>query len=149
MPERVIVKQNANYEVDILASDPQNPEGESLILVDTVYDLTPYTMLLASLGTCTTILVHSYAQNHRYDVDEVEVRLAYEETDGSDEIVVFVDVRGDGLSEADRLRLIQISEHCSIHKVLDRGVPIQWHAFDATAEHDHEQHDHSHPDHEA
>lgn len=149
MPERVVVRQNRQYEVDILASDPANPESESLQLVDTVYDFSPYTMLLASLGTCTTILIHSYAENHRYPVDEAEVRLAYVEGDDGDEITVFVDVRGEGLSEADRKRLIQISSHCSIHKVLDKGIPIQWHAFDAAEHdaahghgHDHEEHEH-------
>ena len=153
MPERVVVRQNRRHEVDILASDPANPDSEHMHLVDSVYDFTPFTMLLASLGTCTTILIHSYAQNHRYPVEEAEVRLAFvEDDDGDDEIVVFVDVRGEGLSESDRQRLIQISSHCSVHKILDKGIPIQWHAFDAAAhdahhgtphEHD-EQHDHEH-----
>ncbi|SRR5690606_19246702 len=151
MPERVIVRQNRQYEVDILVSDPANPESESMQLVDSVYDFSPFTMMLASLGTCTTILIHSYAKNHRYPVEEAEVRLAYVEGGGDDEIVVFVDVRGEGLSETDRQRLIQISSHCSIHKILDKGIPIQWNAFDAAAhdaahgaahDHDHEQHEH-------
>lgn len=146
MAERLIVRQNKQMEVDILASNPANPDAPELVLVEDIYDFTPYTLLLASLGTCTTILIHSYAQNHNYPVDEAEVRMAYQETeDGKDEIVVFVDVKGKGLSDGDRTHLIRVSEHCSIHKVLDKGVPIHWGDYQAALA-EHEKHHHHHAD---
>ena len=46
--------------------------------VDHILALAPYGMLLTSLGTCTAIVLHTYAQHHGMDLREVELRLAYE-----------------------------------------------------------------------
>lgn len=147
MAERLIVRQNRQMEVEILTDNPLNPDSPELVHVQDIYDLTPFTLLLASLGTCTTILIHSYAQNHRYPVDEAEVRMTFQEGEGGkDEIVTFVDVRGKGLSEEDRQHLIRISERCAIHKVLDKGIPIHWFDYQAALA-EHEQHHHA-DDHE-
>src|SRR5690554_1164101 len=143
MAERLIVRQNRQMEVEILTDNPLNLDSPELVHIQDIYDLTPFTLLLASLGTCTTILIYSYAQNHHYPVDEAEVRMTFREGEGGqDEIVVFVDVRGKGLEEEDRQHLIRISEHCSIHKLLDKGVPIHWFDYQAALA-EHEKHHHA------
>lgn len=127
MTERVVVRQNAQYEVDLFATDPRDVEGVEVVPVENLYDLTPYTMLLTSLGTCTTILLHSYAENHNIPLEEAEVRLTYQELEtGTEGIVVFVGFGGDELTETQRQRLFQVSEHCSIHKLLHDGMQIEW-----------------------
>jgi len=78
MAENVIVRQDSNYETEILGPDPHDPESQKLHSVRIIYDLTPYGMLLASLGSCTAVLLNSYAQNHGLDLQGVELRLRYE-----------------------------------------------------------------------
>lgn len=75
MSEKVIVRQNSKFETEFFASDPESGKQHH---VDHVNDLTPYGMLLASLGTCTTVLLHTYAKNHGIKLDEAEITLRYE-----------------------------------------------------------------------
>jgi uncharacterized OsmC-like protein len=76
--EKVLIRQNNKFEMGFWAVDPEEQESEEFQPVSHIYDLTPYGMLLASLGSCTTIVLHTYAQNHGVDLEEVEVRLQYE-----------------------------------------------------------------------
>jgi putative redox protein len=138
MGERVVVRQDRNFITQVLAVDPHEPESEELQKVDHIHQLTPYGMLLTSLGACTAIVQHTYAQHNDIDLEQVAVELAYnrlfaedcadcEEIDGYKEYVrQEVSVRGD-LTERDRDRLEAISRHCSIHKILIHGLDVDTH----------------------
>jgi len=92
----------------------------------------PFELLLAALGTCTSITVRMYADRKGWPLQDVQVRLAYttlpagdcgtsntELTDGIQEELIVV---GD-LSEAQRKRLAEIAARCPVHRTL--GSPIQ------------------------
>ncbi len=49
MSERVVVRQNIDFETEFLARDPAGKEGE-LRRVEDIYDIDPYGMFLAALG---------------------------------------------------------------------------------------------------
>jgi len=135
MGERVIVRQDRNFITQVLAVDPHEPESDELHQVDHIHQLTPYGMLLTSLGSCTAIVLHTYAQHHNIDLEQVAVELEYsrvfaedcadcEEIDEYEEhIEQEVSVSGN-LTDRDQERLDAISRHCSIHKLLVHGVGI-------------------------
>jgi putative redox protein len=136
MAERVIIKQNIEFATQILAADPHEPDSDEFHPVSGVHQLTPYGMLLAGLGTCTTIVVNTYAQNHGVPLDDVEIRLEYDRYFGDDceecesideyreqirEEIVF---NGD-LTPEQRKRLFAVSQHCPIHKMLVHGIEVK------------------------
>lgn len=136
MGESVIVRQNQVFELDILAVDPHDPDSSEFELVDGIYQLTPYGMLLAGLGACTGIVLHTYAQYHGVDLHEVEMHLTYdrvfqedcENCEGIHEYTEHIENRiklSGNLSRSERTRLLAISKHCPIHKMLAGGVEVR------------------------
>jgi putative redox protein len=135
MPEKIIVRQDSNYETEILGPDPNNPESQKLQPTRNIYDLTPYGMLLASLGSCTAALLNSYAQNHGLELQGLELRLRYERNfkkdcqncEGIDryeeEIDEEISLSGN-LTGKEREKLFLISHHCPIHKMLKSGIMV-------------------------
>ncbi len=136
MGESVIVRQNSRFEIEILALDPHNPDDDEFHPVHHVHQMTPYGMLLAGLGSCTAIILHTYAQNHDVDLDEVELHLTYDRVFAEDceqcreieeyreQIESVLTLSGDLTPDAER-RLFMISRHCPIHKMLMNGIDVQ------------------------
>jgi len=133
MTRAVIVKSGEDrYAQTILV-------GQHLFQGDEPFDVggrdagpNPYELLLAALGTCTSITVRMYADRKGWPLEEVQVRLAYamvqagdcgtsnsELVDGIEEELI---VTGH-LSEAQRKRLTEIAARCPVHRTL--GSPIQ------------------------
>ncbi len=126
MAEKVIVRQDSRYRLSVEAVDPQGDPDE-FYPVGRLHDVTPFGMLLVSLGACTTILLHSYSQNRGLRLREAEVRLEYLGAQGRqpERITAEVAVRGD-LTADEEQRLLQVSPHCAIHNLLENGIEIQW-----------------------
>ncbi len=132
MSENIIIRQNREFLTEILAPDPHHPEDPKLYPVEHIYHLTPYGMLLASLGACTAIVLHTYARNHGVALEEVELRLGYERIFADDcrdceaideyreQIVEEIVLKGN-LSAQERQKLLLISRHCPVHKMLHQG----------------------------
>jgi putative redox protein len=132
----VIVRQDSDFMVEILAVDPHDPGSDEFVEVHHVHQLTPYGMLMVSLGSCTSIVLHTYAQHHGIALDQVEVRLSYDRIFAEDcadcEMIEEYKERIDeqlsfsgDLSDRDRQRLYAVSRHCSIHKILKQGMEIE------------------------
>lgn len=136
MGEKVIVRQNSLFETEILAPDPHDPDAEQLEPIAAIHHLTPYGLLLAGLGSCTAIVLHTYAQYHDVALDGVELRLEYDrvfaddckECEGIEEykeqIEEEVVLIGD-LTAEEKKRLHVISKHCPIHQMLLHGLEVQ------------------------
>ena len=114
--------------------------GHHLFQADEPFDVdgrdagpNPFELLLAALGTCTSITVRMYADRKGWPLEDVQVRLAYATVQAED-----CDTRNDGaelvdgiqeelivvgdLSEAQRRRLAEIAARCPVHRTL--GSPI-------------------------
>jgi putative redox protein len=90
-------------------------------------------MMLASLGACTAILLHSYAGNHGVRLEQVEIRSSYDRVFAADcerceqigeyteQIEAIVGFTGH-LTDAERNKLFLIARHCPIHKILHDGI---------------------------
>lgn len=133
MADNVIVRQDSRMQMTFEAVDPLAADNDvaGYHLIDSLYDLTPHGMLLASLGACTCIMLHSYAQNRGIDLAEVELRMRYIH-EPEDRIEATVGLTGD-FDEKVYDRLIRISPHCSVHDALHRGIAIDWAAADEGA----------------
>jgi putative redox protein len=135
MGEKVIVRQNHLFQTEILAQDPHNPDDPMFHSVEHIYQLTPYGMLLASVASCTAIVLHTYAQHHSIDLHEAEHHMEYERVfaddceecehihDYKEQISEEIVLTGN-LTPADKRRLFAVSKHCPIHKMLLNGVEV-------------------------
>jgi len=135
MGESVIVRQNSDFETQVLAQDPHEPDAEQFYLAENINHLTPYGMLLSGLGSCTAIVLHTYAQHHGVDLRQVELRLTYDRTFAEDcencetiheyhEQIDEAIVLTGNLTPEERERLFRVSRHCPIHKMLAHGIEI-------------------------
>jgi uncharacterized OsmC-like protein len=119
-------------QMEIEGVDPQAADDDAHYhIIDSFYDVTPHGMLLVSLGACTCIMLHSYAQNHNIELEEVEVRMQYFH-EPEDHIEATVGLTGE-FDEKTYARLIQVSPHCTVHHALDKGIAIDWAEADEEA----------------
>jgi putative redox protein len=85
---------------------------------------TPFSLLLSSLGTCTSITLKMYAQRKGWALDAVRVTLSL--ATGPDGTTINRQIHLDGtLSDEQRERLLQIANACPVHKVLTHPIEIE------------------------
>jgi putative redox protein len=97
---------------------------------------TPYDLLLAALGSCTSMTIGMYARRKEWPLESVTVRLRHSRIHAADcescetqpvrldridrEIQLFGPLRED-----QRARLLEIANKCPVHRTLTSGVDIQ------------------------
>ncbi|MEW9585188.1 OsmC family protein [Paraburkholderia sp. DGU8] len=85
---------------------------------------TPVSLLLSSLGACTSITLKMYAQRKGWPLTDVHVALAMQTGDDGSTIDRQIVLRGE-LSEEQRERLLQIANACPVHKILTHSITIR------------------------
>jgi putative redox protein len=96
----------------------------------------PYSLLLASLGTCTAMTLQIYARRKEWPLQKVEVRLRHsrvhaedcevcETRRGSvDRIERHISLLGE-LTVEQRQKLLEIAAHCPVHRTLTSEILIE------------------------
>jgi uncharacterized OsmC-like protein/fermentation-respiration switch protein FrsA (DUF1100 family) len=113
----------------LIADEPAAVGGENL-------GPTPYDLLAAALGACTTMTLRIYADRKKWPLEEAVVRLRHSRIHAEDEEQVEDgDARLDRLEreltligpldDDQRARLLEIAGRCPVHRTLSAGVQIE------------------------
>ena len=107
----------------LIADEPLDVPGASNL------GMTPYDLLLAALGACTSMTLRMYANRKQLNVKNINVELAHDRIHARDcencedqpfkvdRIRRRITLDGD-LSKAERERLLEIADKCPVHRTL-------------------------------
>ena len=128
--DKIVVQQDREFRVAVMVQDEEDNE---LHEVAHIHELSPYTMMLVSLGLCTGVVLHTYAQHHNIDLELAEMAVTYHRDEhdghssdkGNDEWIE-ESLRLEGiLSTKEIERLQRVAHHCSIRKMLESGIEVR------------------------
>jgi putative redox protein len=96
----------------------------------------PYDLLLAALGACTSMTISLYARRKQWPLESVRVRLHHEKIHAKDcaecetkvgmldRVERVIELRG-ALDADQRAQLLAIAEKCPVHRTLTSEVRIE------------------------
>ena len=130
-PREVVVRGNAQeFTQKIIVGPHQLTADEPKGVGGNDEGPTPYDLLLAALGSCTSITVSMYAQRKGWPLRGVSTRLRHarihaedcaecETKEGKlDHIELEIGLEGPLLSDEQRTKLLEIAEKCPVHRTL-------------------------------
>jgi putative redox protein len=135
LPEVVVRGSVAGFAQEItsdkhrfFSDEPKDAGGENA-------GPSPYELLAAALGACTSMTLGIYARRKQWPLASVIVRLKHSKTHATDcadceteeamldRIDRDIELTGD-LSKEQREKLLEIADKCPVHRTLTRGMKI-------------------------
>jgi uncharacterized OsmC-like protein len=133
---RVVVRGAVSgFVQEIVAGGHRLASDEPVSVGGTDTGPTPYDLLLAALGSCTSMTAGVYARRKGWPLQSVTVRLTHSRIHAADcakceteegmldRIDVSIELEGP-LSEEQRARLLEITARCPVHRTLESEIEI-------------------------
>jgi uncharacterized OsmC-like protein len=110
---------------------------EPLALGGTDTAATPYDLILAALGSCTSMTIGLYARKKRIPLENITVSLWHSKIHAADceecetregridRIEVAIELTG-ALSEEQRTRLLEVAKMCPVHRTLTSEINVRF-----------------------
>lgn len=137
MPEGEVVVRGAadGFGQKITAGSHQLRSDEPTSVGGTDTGPTPYDLLLAALGSCTSMTIAMYARRKQWPLNNVTVRLRHSRVHAQDCVacethearltVLDCAIELDGaLDETQRARLLAIATRCPVHLTLTSRIEV-------------------------
>jgi uncharacterized OsmC-like protein len=136
MAEHVIVRQDADFRTEFRVEEESETGKGPMREVLQIHQLNPYSLMLASLGSCTAIVLNTYAQHHRMPLKGVEIELFYNRNYRKDcdtceltgnyteEVIEKMRFLGE-LSGEEKQKMLLIAHACPIYRMFKEGIPIR------------------------
>jgi uncharacterized OsmC-like protein len=136
-PGEVVVRGGAaGFAQEITAGSHHLRADEPLSAGGTETGPTPYDLLLAALGSCTSMTIALYARRKQWPLNGVTIRLrhsrahaedcAASETHDARLTVIDREIELDGsLDESQRARLLAIANRCPVHLTLGSRINVK------------------------
>jgi putative redox protein len=112
--------------VDILADEPVSVGGLGS-------GPNPYQLLASALASCTTMTLRLYATRKGWPVHRIRTAVGHSrdtQATPTDRFTRRIEVEG-ALNDTQRARLLEIADHCPVHRTLSAGARIETLAGDA------------------
>lgn len=134
---RIVVETGKEgFRTEISANGHSLVADEPLAVGGTDEGPSPYDLLVASLGACTSMTLRMYADRKKLPLESVVVRLRHQkihaedcahcESEGAriDHIEREIELTG-ALDEDQRSRMLEIAERCPVHRTLESDIVIE------------------------
>jgi uncharacterized OsmC-like protein len=135
-PEVVVRGSAAGFAQDIRIGPHRLQADEPVEVGGTGAGPSPYELLAAALGACTSMTLGMYARRKHWPLEDVTVRLRHskihaidcaecETKEGMlDRIDRDIELAGN-LTDEQRAKLLEIADKCPLHRTLTRGMQIR------------------------
>lgn len=136
-PGSVIVQElDKKFTREILTSHHRLISDEPIALDGADLGFNPYELLLAALGSCTSMTLRMYANHKQIDLQEIKVTLHHQRIHADDcarcekqvplvdKITRVIQLTGQ-LDEKQRARLLEIANQCPVHKTLQNQIQVE------------------------
>jgi putative redox protein len=135
-PSVVVRSSGPGYAQDITAGGHHLVADEPVSAGGTNLGLTPYDLILAALGACTSMTVRMYARRKNWALEDVVVRLRHSKIHVDDcatcetKVGILDQIEcelelGGSLTPEQRAKLLEISEKCPVHRTLTSEIAIR------------------------
>jgi len=126
-PEGYLQDITSGNHVHLLADEPLAYGGKNM-------GMSPYGFLSASLGACTSMTIRMYARRKDWPLEHVSVDVSHNKVhaqdaspgtaDKIDRFLRAITLTGDGLTQEQRDRLLEIADRCPVHRTLERTSTV-------------------------
>ena len=136
-PGGVIVRErDKKFTREILAGHHHLISDEPVAMGGADLGLNPYELLLAALGSCTSMTLRMYANHKQIDLQDIQVELHHSRIHAEDcaaceaqapfidRITRSIQLTGH-LNDQQRTRLLEIANQCPVHKTLRNQIDIK------------------------